>query len=352
MASTRLKEAQKMVRHAHPKWPEGAIVNQTFTCVQLTASHLHVPPHAALEAALGDGLIASFNKTIFWDWKAVAEEVVIDDFEILIIPKNTALFHGTNIDVFPEGEIARDYSYFSDLRSAANYAFKESADVGQLLIMATNIPLTIFRMTPKNIKLLKQRYPANFPDEAFEYAYSYTKLKPKRSSHPIYDGTIQGWWCSQKIPFHGFGDRKYEGFHPEVALCHTSTATANSSGSRGSGGRGSPLIRRLPYRYRLDVDFWECIMLIDDKSGDVQPFPKEMIARYIKWGWRGNLRKDEETRIKQLDPYADKAIYSGKVPQHTKYSGCMAGEHGISAAEHASFRKLNEDTYLYPVLTV
>lgn len=327
----KLVDAEARVKGTHPKWPAGALRNQVMTCIQTTASDTHSSPYQVLEDVLDEGLHLKdmFDSAVFWDWKEVAEEKVVDGFDILVIPKNTALFHGTNIDVFPEGAFAQDKSYFSDLRGASTYAFREAAYAGQLLVMATNAPLTIFRMTSKNIKLLKQRYPTDFPEKEFKYAYSYTSLDPRRVSHPMYDNPIQRWWCSQNIPFDGFGDTKYTGFHPELSLCKT---TIN----------GKPSIRRLPYRYRFDVDFWECIMLIDDNSGDIQPFPNEMITHHLKWGRGENPRSEDEFRVKQLDQYVDKP--------NTKYSSCTASKYGADIAENQAFRKRSEGVYLYPIL--
>lgn len=326
----KLSEAEKLVKDAHPKWPGSAILNQVMTCVQITVSKTHLLPSDVLEESLSEGseLKEKFEQTVFWDWKEVAEKKVIDDFEVLIIPKNTALFHGTNVIDFPEKVIAWDKSYFSDLKTAAGYAFREKADVGQVLIMVTNVPITIFRMTPKNIKLLKQRYPTDFPEEMVQ-AYNYTSAIPRRVSHPYYDVPIQRWWCSQNIPFDGFGDRKYIGFHPEISLCKT---TLN----------GQPLIRRLPYRYRFDIDFGGCIMLIDDLSGDLHPYPSEMITRHIYWTPDTTERENREQRLVALDLYVDQP--------GNKYSACTAGAYSDRIDEYETFRERSKNEYLYPLL--
>jgi len=289
--SMNLSNAINMVLAKYPNWPRDGASNYVMSCVRKMASMYHQDPHEILGALLAGNDTDLYDSTIFWDWREVVESETVDGHEIMIIPKNTALFHGTDLN-FPKVEIPRDLSYFANLVSASNYAFrtdKQSANDGQLLAFMTKRPLHIFKMTPSNIKKLQSTYPDNFPLKEFQAAYGYGKDVARRQSHVFTDAIIQQWWCEKNIPFDGIGNNTYIGFHGEISLCRIQYGD----------------LRRLPFRYSFDYEFPECVMYIEDGSDIITAYPLKPFGGFVKWNRVPETkRQDEQARIKELDKYA------------------------------------------------
>ena len=184
-----------------------------------------------------------------WNWVPCLKGTVSGGYDILMVPKDTVLFHGTSttdrkmvdysqnpdrryvLKAIGDADIPTVPAYFGALKTASWYAFANDVrrgEEGKVISVRTDRDVAVLAITRNNLDRLIAAFPRKAPVDAIAFAFPIGAVNRAgkhfdRVSDGYEDKVVTKWLCSV-IPklghrLQGWAFPNPRGFHDELVLC-------------------------------------------------------------------------------------------------------------------------------------